>query len=354
MQIETQLIEAVAEALAQGSRLSVSGLGSKREWLPAPLDAQLLSVSEHQGIVDYQPTELVVTVRCGTPLKDLNLELAQHDQCLASDPPMFFGGGSVGGAVASGLSGPARPWHGRLRDAVLGLRMINGLGEALSFGGQVMKNVAGYDVSRLLTGSAGALGVITEVSLRVAPLPECQRTLRFDVDAPEGLRLCRSWAGRYLPLSATCWHAGQLYVRLSGSESAVVAAQRILGGEPGGDKGGEMLWTAVRDHHNDFFRGIERVDEDAVLWRMVVPPATPIEADSVNHSLIEWGGGLRWMWARSDSAVEADIREAGGWAWARGGMYSLAPAEREVMGAIKDAFDPQGIFVSPLDLRHVD
>ena len=231
MDIEAQLVQAVAEVASAGGRICVTGDGSKRDWFPHDAASQMLTTKEHTGIVAYEPSELVITARCGTPLVDVVRELDRHDQMLACDPPRFYGDGTIGGAVSSGLSGPARPWRGRLRDAVLGLQLINGFAQVLNFGGQVMKNVAGYDVSRLVAGAGGALGIATQVSLRVQPAPENEITLVFSCDATEGLALCRDWAGRYLPLSATAWRDGTLRVRLSGTESAISMAHAEIGGD---------------------------------------------------------------------------------------------------------------------------
>ena len=237
-----ELTERVRDARARQVKLAVFGSRSK-SWCLANAEGELLAVNGHCGVIEYRPEELVVTVRAGTPLADVVELLAEHGQYLPFEPPLVGGGGTVGGAVAAGLAGPGRPWRGSVRDAVLGVEMLNGLGERLVFGGQVMKNVAGYDLSRLQAGACGTLGVLLSVSLRLLPLPEVEETRVLRCTGEEAQQLVRGWARSSLPVTATCHLAGRLNVRISGADSPVQTAAASLGGERGGD----ALWKELRD-----------------------------------------------------------------------------------------------------------
>lgn len=347
-----RLLQAVASARKNQRRLRVSGAGSKSHWLPGA-SGDLLSTLEHTGIVSYDPAELVVTVRSGTLLKDLELELGRSGQQLASDPPRFASSGTVGGAVSSGLSGPARPWRGALRDAVLGVELVNGLAERLRFGGQVMKNVAGYDVSRLATGAYGALGLILSVSLRVHPIGERESTLSFELDPAAALAWCRDLARMPLPLSGACWVEGRLHLRLSGSDVAVRAAQTKLGGQAHASL---PLWAQLRDQQHVFFRhgALSQSRDGMRLWRVIVPPSTPLPDRPADRVLVDWAGGVRWLWSEDAVFVSEYAASAGGWAWAMGQPQPLPLAQVRLMRAIKKAFDPNGVFESPLPLNETD
>jgi glycolate oxidase FAD binding subunit len=301
----------------------------------------------YHGIVDYEPSELVVTARCGTPLAELEQTLAQQNQMLAFEPPHFGPGATVGGMVASGLSGPRRQGAGALRDFVLGVDLVDGRGELLHFGGKVMKNVAGYDVSRLLAGSLGTLGLIASVSLKVLPRPVRETTLLFEVDQQDALEKLNTWSGRALPLSSSAWLDGRLALRLSGANAAVNAATRELGGEVMADA--DRFWHDLREQRAEFFAGTD----EAGLWRLALPPTSP-PLDLPGRQLIEWGGGQRWL--RSEAGVDpAAIRAAaagrGGHATLfRGGdkrlgvFAPLQPALARVHRRLKETFDPAGIF----------
>lgn len=337
----------VRAAVEDGRQLRICGSGSKRDWRGADSHGDMLSLTEHAGIKDYDGEELVITARAGTPLKELRQTLAQGEQMLSSDPPLYFGEGTVGGMVSAGLSGPTRPWGGSVRDAVLGAEIVNGLGERLKFGGQVMKNVAGYDVSRLMTGAFGSLGVLLSVSLRVQPAKPTQTTLRLELSANEAIATMRGLARRNLPLWGTWWHGGVLYVRLAGSEAAVVDAIAKIGGErtePG------PLWEEVRDQRLPFFKAddVAASRDGQSLWRIVVPPAAPMPDVAEADAAVEWGGGLRWVW-HPDATYVRDYAEAHqGWAWARGGVQPVPAGQRDLMRALREAFDPKGVFVSGL------
>jgi glycolate oxidase FAD binding subunit len=262
------LIEAFAEqirqASARGSALRLRGGGSKDFYGNEPR-GEILDTRTYAGIAAYEPTELVVTVRCGMPLQELETALSANNQMLPFDPPHFGPDATVGGCVAAGLSGPRRAAAGALRDFVLGLKLVDGRGQALSFGGQVMKNVAGYDVSRLVAGSLGTLGLIAEVSLKLAPRPAAQTTLRLEMPQDRALETMNRWAGQPLPISATAWCDDALTVRLSGSAAGVRAAAAKIGGDA---LEGEF-WLAIREQSAPFFAGPEP------LWRLAFPSTSP-------------------------------------------------------------------------------
>ena len=335
----------VLAAASDGRPLRIRGGGTK-DWYGQTVDGDILDTRAFSGIVDYEPTELVITARCGTPLAEIEAALAERNQMLAFEPPHFDIGATIGGVVASGLSGPRRASSGALRDFVLGAVLMDGKGEVLTFGGQVMKNVAGYDVSRLLAGSMGTLGLMLQHSIKVLPRALCDTTLRFAMDEIDALRRLNEWAGLPLPLSASCWHAGVLTVRLSGAQAAVTAAARTLGGEPVDD--GCAFWTALREQRHPFFDG------EGSLWRLSVPSATSAIILR-GAQLIEWGGAQRWLRIDADAAMAQNIRRAvaaaGGHATLfRGGDKSvgvfqpLAPGVARIHQRLKAAFDPSQVF----------
>ncbi|MEM7099429.1 MAG: glycolate oxidase subunit GlcE [Pseudomonadota bacterium] len=336
----SRLSQAVAQARASKTRLRILGENTKQAWIPA-LDGEPLNVPDlAAGVIDYQPEELVVTVFGGTPIQLVVDTLAEHNQCFAFEPPTFNGGGTIGGMIATGFGGPARKWGGSVRDAVLGVEMVNGKAEALRFGGQVMKNVAGYDVSRLVAGSFGSLGVIEAASLRVHPKTQTVQTLTLPSDLNEALTLCSSLRRQYLPLSGTWWHDGQLHLRLSGTEEGVSAARDRLGGALNED---HELWRAVRDQTHSFYNGHAGAD----LFRVIVPPSVPGFGEGLDQSF-EWGGGLRWIWHEDGASLKDIVRSYGGWVWQQGAVPEITAGQRRLMQALKSAFDPDGIFVDPL------
>ncbi|MBG9389144.1 glycolate oxidase subunit GlcE [Caenimonas aquaedulcis] len=346
-------IERIRAAAAGGSPLRIRGGGSK-DFYGQPSAGEWLDTREFAGVVSYEPSELVVTARAGTPLAELEALLAGSGQCLPFEPPHFGGGATVGGMVAAGLSGPARASAGPVRDYVLGLTMINGRGEALTFGGQVMKNVAGYDVSRLMVGALGTLGLITEVSLKVLPVPVAEATLEFEVTQAEALRRLNAWGGQPLPLNASCWvedaGVGTLYLRLRGAAAAVESACRTMGGERADNATVAPDWTLCRDQRLPWFE--ERGERD--LWRLSVPQTAPA-LDLPEPPLIEWHGGERWVRAGASDAQR--LRDA---AAAAGGHATLFRAGSSPAGTprfaalpspldrihreLKRQFDPAGIF----------
>ncbi|GJI87834.1 glycolate oxidase subunit GlcE [Duganella hordei] len=339
----------IRAAAAAGQPLRLRGGGTK-DWYGQSLQGEVFDTRAYAGIVAYEPTELVITARCGTPLAEIEALLAQHNQMLAFEPPRLGAESTIGGVVASALSGPRRASAGAVRDFVLGAVLMDGHGEALRFGGQVMKNVAGYDVSRLLAGSLGTLGLILEVSLKVLPVPVREASLCFEMSEIDALRRLNEWAGQPLPISASCWHRDVLSLRLSGAEAAVDAALRKLGGQALDD--GPAFWAALRDQSHAYFSSGA---SDGALWRLSLPSA----ASAIilrGEQLIEWGGAQRWLrMDECDAAQAAGIRgavaAAGGHATlfhgadkSVGVFHPLAPAVAKIHERLKQSFDPAGIF----------
>jgi glycolate oxidase FAD binding subunit len=324
--------ERIREAAAKRAPLRLRGGGSKDFYGNAPR-GEVLDTRGHAGIVSYEPTELVVTARCGTPLSDLEQALRENNQFLPFEPPHFGPGATLGGCIAAGLSGPRRASAGSVRDFVLGAKLVDGRGQLLQFGGEVMKNVAGYDVSRVLAGSLGTLGLIAEASLKVLPRPPSERTLRLEADEGEALAKMNRWAGQPLPISATAWHDGRLFVRLSGAEPAVHAAAHRIGGEPI-DSG---MWDELKEQRHAFFSGVEP------LWRVSLPSTAAL--DVPGRKLIEWGGALRWV--KSHESIRHAARQATlfrGKEKPDGAFAPLDPVNARLHKALKAAFDPAGIF----------
>ncbi len=337
--------EQILGAASAARPLRIRGGGTK-DWYGQSFEGDILDTRPCCGIVDYEPTELVITARCGTPLAEIEAALAERNQMLAFEPPHFGSAATFGGAIASGLSGPRRASSGALRDFVLGAVLMDGRGQVLTFGGQVMKNVAGYDVSRLLAGSLGTLGVLLQISVKVLPRPLRESTLRFELSEIEALRCLNEWGGQPLPISASCWHDGVLTLRLSGAQAAVDAAERSLGGELVPE--GAAFWASLREQQHRFFAGLDAV------WRLSVPSA----ASAIllrGEQLIEWGGAQRWLRADSDATTAQSIRRsvsaAGGHATLfRGGDKSvgvfqpLAPAVANIHKRLQASFDPSHVF----------
>jgi glycolate oxidase FAD binding subunit len=303
--------------------------------------SEAFDVSAHRGILSYEPSELVITARAGTPLAEVERVLADSGQMLAFEPPHFGPTATLGGTIACALSGPRRPYAGAARDFVLGIKMLSGEGRTLGFGGQVMKNVAGYDVSRLMVGAMGTLGVLLEISLKVLPLPARDVNVEFSLDAASAIETMNAWAGRPLPLSGAYHDGERLHVRLSGTAGGVGEAIERLGGDAGEDTD---RWRALREQELEFF------DTRLPLWRLSVPPAT-LPLALPGHTLTDWGGALRWL--KSDAEgdpIRRMVSEVGGHATLfrngdrRGDVYQpLTPAMLALHQRLKASFDPKGI-----------
>jgi glycolate oxidase FAD binding subunit len=342
MSIEKDIQEQVRSAATGKTPLAIEG-GNSKQFYGRATQGKPLSVSGHRGIIDYTPSELVISVRAGTPLAELQSVLDREGQMLPFEPPHFAETATVGGCIACGLSGPRRPYTGAVRDFVLGVNCINGKAEILHLGGQVMKNVAGYDLSRTLTGSLGTLAVLLDVHLKVLPRPELQTTLVQSCSADTAVENLNQWAGQPLPLSGGCHIDGKLYVRLSGMAEGVQAAASNIGGEPLDDA--EHFWEQLREQQLAFFSG------NTPLWRLSVAAATkPLALDGA--TLLDWGGAQRWL--RSDlpaDSIRSAVTAIGGHATLfRGGDRSgavfqpLQPAMLALHQRLKSTMDPAGIF----------
>ena len=378
-----QLTDRVRAAAASGTPLRIRGGGSK-DFYGQSLQGEVLDTTVLTGIVSYEPSELVVTARAGTPLRELEAVLAEQGQCLPFEPPHFAfqrehcqgignatgssltggvmteatgdatGHATVGGMVAAGLSGPARASVGGVRDYMLGVQLLNGRAEHLTFGGQVMKNVAGYDVSRLMAGSMGTLGLITDVSLKVLPIAPAEATLAFEMDQAKALAQLHRWGGQPLPLNASCWvhddAAAQdlLYVRLRGAIAAVESATKTMAQQAGGKRMDNAVaapdWQACRDLRLPFFTNPPQ--PGMALWRLSVAQTAPV-LNLPWPQLVEWHGGLRWLWAPLEAA--ASVREA---ATRAGGNATVFVSSYAYSTRATAQFDAFSALNSPLDAIH--
>ncbi|WP_030130629.1 glycolate oxidase subunit GlcE [Pseudomonas sp. QTF5] len=331
------LLEQVKQARENATPLRIQG-GNTKVFLGREVAGEILDTRAHRGIVSYDPTELVISVRAGTPLSELFAALDAAGQMLPCEPPSFGEGATVGGMIAAGLSGPRRPWSGSVRDFVLGTRVISGLGTHLRFGGEVMKNVAGYDLSRLMVGSYGCLGVLTEVSLKVLPKPRQCLSISLDIDCAHALANLAQWGQQPLPISAASHDGQRLYLRLEGGEGSVTAAHQRLGGEPL-DSG---YWADLNEQRLEFF------NEGLALWRLSLPNNLgPL--DLPGEQLIDWGGAQRWLKSAADN-IQSRALELGGHATCFSHGVSetpfqpLAPALLRYHRQLKAQLDPQGLF----------
>jgi glycolate oxidase FAD binding subunit len=339
--ISADLVKIVEQAKRERQPLVIVGGGTKGFYGRSSLGTEI-SISGHRGVTNYEPTELVLTARAGTPLSEIEAILAEQGQMLPFEPPRFGEGATLGGTLACGLSGPARPYRGAARDFVLGTRVLNGRGEVLRFGGEVMKNVAGYDVSRLMVGALGTLGILLEASLKVLPQPAAETTLVHDHSPDAALAAMHALGGKPFPLSGTAYDGERLYLRFSGAAAAVAAAAAQIGGERLPE--GERFWRSVRDQTHPFFDG------DTPLWRLSVP-ATAVLTGLEGVGFVEWGGAQRWLrGAAVADAVWQSARAVGGHATLfHGGdrtaevFQRLPEAMTAVQRKVKQAFDPLGI-----------
>jgi glycolate oxidase FAD binding subunit len=335
----TALLEQVNHALNNSLPLRIQG-GNSKAFLGRPVTGEVIDSRAHRGIVSYDPTELVITARAGTPLAELQAALDEAGQMLSCEAPSFGGDATVGGMVATGLSGPRRPWSGSVRDMVLGTRLISGHGKHLRFGGEVMKNVAGYDLSRLLVGSFGCLGLITEVSLKVLPKPRQCFSLRLQMDVESALRQLAEWGQQPIPLSAASHDGHALHLRLEGGEGSVAAAREHLGGEPLDP----AYWQQLNEQRLAFFA------DPRPLWRLSLPNNTPLLA-LPGDQLIDWGGAQRWLKSTAEAAQIRSIASAAG---GHASCFSAGVCDSpfQPLSApllryhrqLKTQLDPQGIF----------
>ncbi len=364
-----RLIDRVRAAAADRAPLRIRGGGSK-DFYGNALQGDMLETTALRGIISYEPSELVVTVAAGTPLVELESLLAEHRQCLAFEPPHFSHtttstdatAATVGGMVAAGLAGPARASVGAVRDYVLGVQMVNGRGELLTFGGQVMKNVAGYDVSRLMVGAMGTLGLLTQVSIKVMPVAPADATLCFELPQAVALEQLHRWAAQPLPLNASCWvcDAGRelLFVRLRGAQAAVESACLSMLTDQNGirmdNTQAQADWQLCRNQQLPFFSDPQ--PPDRALWRLSVAQTAPV-LELPWPQLVEWHGGLRWLWAPPDAAptLRQAARSHGGSATifiaaparptSDSGRFDLQNlASLAIQRRLKERFDPQGVF----------
>lgn len=330
-------LDQVNQALKHGTALRIQG-GNSKAMLGRRVEGEVLDTRCHRGLVSYDPTELVLTARAGTPLVEIEAALHEAGQMLPCEPPHLSDEATLGGMVAAGLSGPRRPWAGAVRDYVLGTRVITGHGKLLRFGGEVMKNVAGYDVSRLLAGSFGCLGLVTEVSLKVLPRPRQCLSLRMPMSRHQALAELATWGKQPLPISAACHEGETLYLRLEGGEGSVQSAYRRLGGE----LLDSLFWSDLREQRLAFF------DDPAPLWRLSLPTATA-EVDLPGPQLIDWGGAQRWLKSSAPAElIRQQLATVGGHATGYfPGDDSTAPLPAALMRyhrALKQQLDPQGVF----------
>ena len=344
--IAQQLQAKVEQAYKDKTPLVINGGGSK-SFYGNPCDGKILAVGEHKGIVEYEPKELVVTVRAGTSLKELQQTLADGGQMLPFEPPGFGDTATIGGTIACGFSGPRRPFAGSARDFVLGCKVLTGKGEVIEFGGKVIKNVAGYDVSRLMTGALGTLGVLLEVSLKVSPLPEQEVTLAMSAHAGESIDIMNARAGQPLPLTAASYDGEAVIMRLSGTEAGIKAARKKIAGDE--LQYGAQYWQQLNEQEHFFF------GDDFPLWRLSLAPAT-LHLGIPGDWLFDWAGALRWL---KTDLPPRDVRDAvaaeGGHAtlfrnreyWEQQQPFSvfhpLPPTLMAIHRKLKQAFDPEKI-----------
>ena len=345
MDIASDIQQQVADAIDKQQGLAISA-GHSKDFIGGEITGKGLSVAEHKGVVDYDFRELVITARAGTTLAELNQVLADNGQMLPFEPPAFSPQATLGGTLACGLSGPRRPYTGSARDFLLGTKIINGKAEQLTFGGQVMKNVAGYDLSRLMVGAMGTLGVLLQASVKVLPRPATEKTTVLEKTPAEAIKLMNRLAGQNLPLSASAFYENRLYLRFSSFEAPVEKALASIGGELLAE--GDAFWLSLKEQQLDFFRS------DKTLWRLSVPPATPmLKLDG--KTLYEWGGAQRWFISNGDTSDNQAIQDAVSLAGGHASQFRHGNRSADVFQALpqglmtihkqlKATMDPAGIF----------
>ena len=338
--ISHQLQKQIAEAYSSNSPLKICGGGSK-DFYGRKIQGDNIDVTGHSGIISYEPTELVITARAGTSLSDIENALNEKDQMLGFEPPHFAESATLGGTIACNLSGPRRPYRGAARDYVLGSTIINGKAEQLHFGGEVMKNVAGYDVSRLMCGSMGTLGLLLDVSLKVIPKPEAESTVILECDVQTAIDKMHQWMQQSLPLSASSYADDKLYVRLASNQASIKAAHQTMGGE--------LLenieyWQQLKEQQLAFFQTA------LPIWRLsLASNAAPLNLQG--DTLYDWGGALRWLRSNeSADKIRHAVEALGGHATLfRNNVNQLDPFHELGSGIhamhrqLKLAFDPANI-----------
>jgi glycolate oxidase FAD binding subunit len=364
--------EQILNAASNKTLLSIEGGGTK-SWYGNPNSHKKLDTRAYSGILEYQPEELVITACAGTPLIEIEAALREKNQILAFEPPHFGEQATFGGAIAAGLAGPGRISVGNFRDFVLGTRILDGKGQDLSFGGQVMKNVAGYDISRLLPSSMGTLALLLEASVKVLPKPAATATLRCQISQEKALRILNEWAGQPLPLSASCWIGnttgeGQLTIRLAGAAAAVKAAiplmNSLVNASEVDPQSADTFWNDLREHKLSAF---DNLAADQTLYRLALPAAcgSLTIPGASNEIILEWHGQQRWIKASGDEATFALIKQLainhGGHAtrfkqgasvnpgFQRFTLLSEQPHSKAlelVQERLRSAFDPNGVFAT--------
>jgi glycolate oxidase FAD binding subunit len=342
------LCKRVEDAARTGKKLRPVGGGSKH-FYGGPLEGEVVDMRPWSGIVDYEPTELVITVKAGTLLSEVEAALSEYNQELAFEPPRFSAHSTIGGVVAAGLSGPARLARGPIKDYLLGCTLLDGKGQLLNFGGVVMKNVAGYDVSRVVPGSMGTLGIATSLSIKVMPKTISETTLVFDLGLNPSIEQINQWQSTPLPINASLYDNGKLFVRLRGARAAIESALKTLSGTQIEQAHAMSLWDSLRDQTHPFFEG------EGDIWRLSVPPTT-VDLALQGEQLIEWGGGLRWLKPAQGLSVE-NIRGAAERAGGHATLYRTRDEDARthafhtpnkvmlnIQRRLKQQFDPAGVF----------
>jgi glycolate oxidase FAD binding subunit len=343
-----ELCSQVEQAARNNTKLRPSG-GNTKQFYGGPLEGEVIDMRQWAGIVEYEPTELVMTVKAGTLLSEVEAALKTEKQELAFEPPRFGQNSTIGGTVCAGLAGPARLSKGGVKDYVLGCTLLDGKGQLLNFGGVVMKNVAGYDVSRVIPGSMGTLGIATELSIKVMPVAPAEATLVFAMPVNQAIEQCNQWLSKPLPISATFFHNDQLTIRLRGANAAVQSAIQKMGGETLPQDQALAFWQSVRDQQHAFFT------EPGDLWRIAVPPTT-VDLALKGQAVHEWGAGLRWLRPEAGTSAES-IRGIAQRAGGHATLYRSTSSENrahafqlpdavmlKLQRRLKAQFDPAGIF----------
>ncbi len=339
--ISLELQELVRKSVETKSPLRIVG-GNSKAFYGRYTEGTILNVSRHRGIVNYEPTELVITARGATPLAEIEATLAENNQILGFEPPHFGNQSTLAGTMACGFSGPRRPFAGAVRDFVLGCKLLNGKAEILRFGGEVMKNVAGYDISRLMAGALGTLGILLEVSIRTIPKPPAELTLAFETDFERALVLMTTWCRQPSPISALCFDGNRVFARISGSEHMLASAQKVMGGEVISEN--SNFWTSVRNQDHSFF------ESTCNLWRLSLAPASP-KSNLPGEWFLDWGGAQRWLKTDAEPKRVFQIAaQTGGHSTLyrspvhTGDKFQPQPSKlMQLHKNLKQAFDPSGI-----------